>query len=421
MKKKNIFALVDCNNFFVSCERVFAPHLENKAVVVLSNNDGCAIARSNEAKALNIPMGAPFYQFKELCEKNELEVLSSNFQLYTNMSWRVMESLKMLCPFVEVYSVDEAFLGLKDLDINSSTEFGYEIKQKLRKWTGIPVSVGIAPTKTLAKIANHLAKKGEGVYQLYDNPNIDQILQQFQIEDIWGIGKRIAPSLRLLGIGNAKQLRDSDPQFIRKNFSIIVEKIVYELRGISCLDLTTLHKEKKSITFSRSFGKTVSSLEDLEEALSNYVSNACIKLRKQNSRAQGICVFLSTNPYSKRDLQYKNSLVYTFPSASSDTVELIHYAKKSLHQLYKPGYLYNKLGVILLDLQSAKIEQIQLFCKTDYNHSDKLMKTLDSINKNMGKDIIFLASQGTERKWQMQSHKRSPQYTTNWEELLRVK
>ena len=247
MNNKPIFALVDCNNFFVSCERVFAPHLENKAVVVLSNNDGCAIARSNEAKALNIAMGEPFYKFKYLYEQKRLEVLSSNFQLYSNMSWRIMESLKTLCPLVEVYSVDEAFLGLQHLNITDYEEFGSNIKRKLRQWTGIPVSVGIASTKTLAKIANYLAKKSKGVYNLLDNSELDNILEQFPVENIWGIGKKLSISLKLLGIFNAKQLRDSDPQLIRKSFSIVVEKIVYELRGTSCLELTTLHEYFKLV------------------------------------------------------------------------------------------------------------------------------------------------------------------------------
>ncbi len=421
MNNKPIFALVDCNNFFVSCERVFAPHLENKAVVVLSNNDGCAIARSNEAKSLNIAMGEPFYKFKYLYEQKRLEVLSSNFQLYSNMSWRIMESLKTLCPLVEVYSVDEAFLGLQHLNITDYEEFGSNIKQKLRQWTGIPVSVGIASTKTLAKIASFLAKKSKGVYNLLDNPELDNILEQFPIENIWGIGKKLSISLKLLGIVNAKQLRDSDPQLIRKSFSIVVEKIVYELRGTSCLELTTLHEDKKSITSSRSFGRPVTALEELEEALSNYINTACVKLRKQESRAKEICVFLSTNSYSTKQPQYKNSMTCPLPYPSSDTSEIILYGKRSLRQLYKPGYQYHKLGVILLDLQPSRIEQMQLFSKPNYSHSDKLMKALDSINKNMGKNTVYLAGQGTERTWKMESQKRSPAFTTNWNELPVVK
>lgn len=421
MKNKTVFALVDCNNFFVSCERVFDPHIENKAVVVLSNNDGCAIARSNEAKSLNISMGEPFYKFKHLYEQKKLNVLSSNFNLYSNMSWRVMESLRMLCPLVETYSIDEAFLGLQAINTNDYEVLGNEIKQKINQWTGIPVSVGIAHTKTLAKIANHLAKKSKGIYSLLNNPNLDNILSEFQVEDIWGIGRKLAPKLRLLGIGNAKELRDSDPLFMRKKFSIIVERIIHELNGISCLDLTTLHKNNKSITSSRSFGRPVTQLEELEEALSNYISTACIKLRKQDSRTKEVCVFLSTNTFRKKQPQYRNSLLYTLPHPSNNTAEIIHYAKKALYQTFKSGYLYHKLGIILMNLQPTKTEQMQLFNKTDYSHSDKLMGAIDKINKNMGRNTVFLASQGTERAWQMISQKRSPEYTTSWDELPIVK
>ena len=421
MTDKPVFALVDANNFFVSCERVFAPHLENKAVVVLSNNDGCAISRSNEAKALNIQMGAPFYKFKSLYEQKKVAVLSSNFHLYSNMSWRVMETLKTLCPLVEVYSVDEAFLGLESSNLTDYIKYACEIKKKLQKWTGIPVSVGIAPTKTLAKIANRLAKKSNGVYNLIDHPDLDKILTDFQVEDIWGIGRKIAPRLRIIGIGNAKDLRDSDPQFIRKNFSVVVERIVHELRGTSCLDLTALHEDKKSITYSRSFGSPVATLEELEEALSDYISNACIKMRKQNSRAQSICVFLSTNNFNSKIPQYKNSIVYTLPCPSSDTCKIIQYGKKCLQQLFKAGYQYHKVGIILIDLQPDHIEQMQLFHNNNYQQSDKLMGALDSINKSMGKNTVFLAAQGTERAWLTQSQKRSQEFTTNLNELPIVK
>jgi DNA polymerase V len=421
MSDKSVFALVDANNFFVSCERVFAPHLEGKAVVVLSSNDGCAISRSNEAKALGIKMGEPFFKFKSLYEQKKVEVFSSNFLLYSNMSWRVMESLRSLCPSVEVYSVDEAFLGLELLNANDYTVFARETKQKLQQWTGIPVSIGIAPTKTLAKIANRLAKKTGGVYNLVECPDLENILSEFQIEDIWGIGRKLAPKLRMLGIGNAKDLRDSDPSFIRKNFSVVVERIVYELRGVSCLPLTDVHDDKKSITYSRTFGTPVTAVEELEEALSDYVSNACIKLRKQNSRALSISVFLSTNYHNIKLPRYQNSIVYTLPVPSSDTKDIIHYSKKCFHQIYKPGYQYNKLGIILLDLQSANIVQQHLFIKPNYTQSDKLMATLDLINNLMGKNTIFIAAQGTERAWTTQSQKCSPAFTTNINELPIVK
>ena len=246
-------------------------------------------------------------------------------------------------------------------------------------------------------------------------------MSEFQIEDIWGIGQKLAPKLRTLGIGSAKDLRDSDPSFIRKNFSVIVERIVYELRGISCLPLTDVRDDKKSITYSRTFGTPVTAIEELEEALSDYVSNACIKLRKQNSRALSISIFLSTNYYNVKVPRYRNSIVYTLPVPSSDTKEIIHYSKRCFHQIYKPGYQYNKLGIILLDLQSDKVVQQHLFIKPNYTKSDKLMGALDLINNLMGKNTIFIAAQGTERAWTTQSQKCSPAFTTNINELPIVK
>jgi len=414
---KPVFALVDCNNFFVSCERVFAPHLEEKAVVVLSSNDGCAISRSNEAKALGIKMGEPFYKFRSLYEEKKLEVFSSNSRLYTNMSWRIMESLKTFSPLVEVYSIDEAFLDLSSIEENKLNEFAYNIKQTVKQWTGIPVSVGIAPTKTLAKIASFLAKTHKGVYNLFNHRNLDLLLTDFPVEEIWGIGRKLASRLRIIGIGTAKDLRDSDPQMIRKRFSIIVEKIVYELRGISCLELTTIHEDKKSITHSRSFGSFITKLEELEEALSNYATSVCEKLRKQNSRAQTLCVSIRTNYFKKNDPQYSNSQLYTLPYPTNDTREIIYYGKKILHRIYKPGFKYHKLGVLLLDLEPDKIEQMQLFFKPNYKKSDKLMKTIDSLNKSLGKNTILFASQKIKPRWQTQSQNQSPHYTSNWEDL----
>lgn len=419
MTKSPAFALVDCNNFFVSCEKVFAPHLENKAIVVLSNNDGCAIARSNEAKALGIKMGEPFFKFSSLSQEKNVEVFSSNFSLYSNMSWRVMESLRMLCPIVEVYSIDEAFLDLST--INNQTIFAKEIYQKIKQWTGVPVSVGVAPTKTLAKIANSIAKKTKGVFNLFEHPNLDRLLEKTEVEEIWGIGRKLAPRLRMLGIGTAKDLRDSEPQMIRKHFSILIEKIVHELRGIPCLNVTALHKARKSITCSRSFAKPVTELMELEEALSNYASTACFKLRKDNSRAQTVCIAIRTNYFNKSKPQYSNSFSYTLPYPSSDTREIIYYGKKALETIYQPGHQYHKLAVILIDLHPAGKEQRHLFIKPNYESSDKLMQTLDSLNKKLGKNSIFIASQGIDKSWQSQSQKRSPHYTTDWNELPIVK
>lgn len=427
MKEKPIFALVDCNNFYVSCERVFAPHIENTALVVLSNNDGCAIARSNEAKALGIKMGEPFYKFKHLVTENKLKVLSSNFELYSDMSRRVMQILQDLCPAIEIYSVDEAFLNISSLKYLKSTddytEFACKIKQTIAKYTGLPVSVGIAPSKTLAKLANNLAKKNQGVFNLVDNHKLTEILAQFEVEEIWGVGRRSSEKLRILGIGNALSLSNAEPKLIRKYLSITGERMVYELQGNSCLKLTTMQSSKQSITTSRSFANPITTIETLEEALSNFAAKSCFKLRKQQTKAQSICVYLSTNKFSQRDLQYKNSITYNLPEATSDDRRIIHFAKKCLQQIYKPGFKYHKLGIILFDIEAGKTQQLSLFNPANYyktQKSDQLMQVLDKINRHMGKNSVLLAAQGSNhmpRLWQSQSSNRSPRYTTNWQEL----
>ncbi len=414
----NIIALVDCNNFFVSCERVFNPSLENKPIVVLSNNDGCAISRSNEAKALGIKMGEPLFKFQKLISQNKVQVFSSNFELYSDMSRRVMESLKHFSPKVEGYSIDEAFLDLNLIKFEHLFKEAKNIREKIKQWTGIPVSIGIAYTKTLAKIANYLAKKDQGISILIDKDKIEQILESFPVEEIWGIGRNLTSKLRMMGIGTAKELRDTDSYFIRKNFNVVVERIVHELRGEACLELTTLHQAKKSITYSRSFGKDIISLDEMKEALANYTSKACEKLRKQNARSDGCCLYIRTNKFSSQIEQYYNSINLTFFYPTNNTLEILKIAKKGLELIFKEGFHYQKLAIILYDIKLAKEEQYNLFTKHNYNKSDNLMKTLDAINREMGKNKVFIASMGgLKRAWQSQSEKKSPLYTTNWNEL----
>ena len=315
---------------------------------------------------MGIKMGEPLYKFHNLYKEGKVEVFSSNFNLYSNMSWRVMEILKSICPLVEVYSVDEAFLDLSHINRCELINIATELKYKIKQWTGIPVSIGIASTKTLAKIANYLAKGQSGLVNLFDCPNLDEILDNVPIEEIWGIGRKLAPRFRMLGIGDLKALRDSDADFIRKRFSIMEEKIVYELRGNSCIDLVVLQKKKKSISYSRSFGTSISELEELEKALSDYASKASEKLRRQNSRTSAICVYIRTNYYNLKQPQYNNSIYITMPYPSSNTAEIIIHSKKALHKIYKPGYLYHKIGIILSDLVSNKLEQIELFESPNY-------------------------------------------------------
>ena len=418
----SIFALVDCNNFYVSCERVFDPYLAKKPIIVLSNNDGCVISRSNEAKSLGVPMGAPFYKYREIIEKNNIEVYSSNYQFYGDMSQRVMKSLGMMIPKqdIEIYSIDEAFIRLDGYERPDVIDLSIEIKKNILNWTGIPISVGIAQTKTLSKVANHIAKKNTstGVFDIRNNKLQEQILSNFQIEDLWGISYRWGKKLRKLGINNGLDLRNSDSKFIRKKFSIVLERIVYELRGIPCLDIEKV-TNKKSIMSSRSFGKLVTELESLEQAISTYATIACEKLRHQNSKSQGIYVFLQTNRFRKDLPQYRRSMKYKLDLPTSDTGYIINAGKKILKKIYRKGYHYQKCGIMLFDLSSKYIQQENLFVKSNQSN-EHLMESLDTINKAMGSDTVFFAAKGTQNNWKMRRNKLSSRYTTNWMELPKV-
>lgn len=418
----SIFALVDCNNFYVSCERVFDPYLAKKPIIVLSNNDGCVISRSNEAKSLGVPMGAPFYKYREIIEKNNIEVYSSNYQFYGDMSQRVMKSLGMMIPKqdIEIYSIDEAFIRLDGYERPDVIDLSIEIKKNILNWTGIPISVGIAQTKTLSKVANHIAKKNTstGVFDIRNNKLQEQILSNFQIEDLWGISYRWGKKLRKLGINNGLDLRNSDTKFIRKKFSIVLERIVYELRGIPCLDIEKV-TNKKSIMSSRSFGKLVTELESLEQAISTYATIACEKLRHQNSKSQGIYVFLQTNRFRKDLPQYRRSMKYKLDLPTSDTGYIINAGKKILKKIYRKGYHYQKCGIMLFDLSSKYIQQENLFVKSNQSN-EYLMESLDTINKAMGSDTVFFAAKGTQNNWKMRRNKLSSRYTTNWMELPKV-
>ena len=418
----SIFALVDCNNFYVSCERVFDPYLAKKPIIVLSNNDGCVISRSNEAKSLGVPMGAPFYKYREIIEKNNIEVYSSNYQFYGDMSQRVMKSLGMIIPKqdIEIYSIDEAFIRLDGYERPDVIDLSIEIKKNILNWTGIPISVGIAQTKTLSKVASHIAKKNTstGVFDIRNNKLQEQILSNFQIEDLWGISYRWGKKLRKLGINNGLDLRNSDTKFIRKKFNIVLERMVYELRGIPCLDIEKV-TNKKSIMSSRSFGKLVTELESLEQAISTYATIACEKLRHQNSKSQGIYVFLQTNRFRKDLPQYRRSMKYKLDLPTSDTGYIINAGKKILKKIYRKGYHYQKCGFMLFDLSSKYIQQENLFVKSNQSN-EYLMESLDTINKAMGSDTVFFAAKGTQNNWKMRRNKLSSRYTTNWMELPKV-
>ena len=416
-----IFSLVDCNNFYASCERIFNPSLCNKPIVVLSNNDGCIIARSNEAKKLGIDMGAPYHQNEYLIKKNKVIVFSSNYQLYGDISRRVMDSLSMFTPEIEVYSIDEAFLKLNGFYEKTPYSFAVNMRLKILKWTGIPTSHGIAPTKTLAKIANKLAKKSssENIFDLSDIDIQTKVLSKLPVEDIWGISSGWRRKLHNIGIRTALQLRDTNPSFIRNHLSVIGERIVYELRGISCISLDQVNP-KKNILSSKSFGKLITEVEELEEALANYAFRACQKLRKQNSKTEGIYIFLKTNQYRKNDPQYHNSIMKKLSHPSSDTSLIIKTAKSLLREIYRQGFKYQKCGIMLLNTISSNYSQNHLFEKAPNQKKDKLSNMIDIINQSTGSESIFYASQGIKRKWRMRSSKRSPRYTTQWKELVKA-
>ena len=414
-----IFALIDCNNFYASCERVFNPRLDNKAVVVLSNNDGCIIARSNEAKKLGIPMGAPYHIWKSFCKKHNVFVFSSNYPLYGDMSHRVMKLIESYCPSIEVYSIDEAFITLDSFQNFNINQYIIQLKNIIKKFTGIPVSIGIGPTKTLAKIANNYAKKQTkvGVFSLLDEHIREKVLAQFPVENIWGVGSQITKRLIPHKIFNAKDLHNADLKTLRKCFSVVIEQTIKELRGTACYGLEEA-TPRKQIVSSRSFGKSVKTLQELEEALSHYASIACSKLRKQGSLARGVSVFIQTNFFQQNRPQYGNSAYYEFPTPTSDTSYVIYIAKLCLRKIFKNGYEYHKTGIMLMDLLPNSVYQYNLFNQDDIEPKrDKLIKTVDKINLNLGKNSLFFAAEGVERSWRLRAQMRSSRYTTQWKEL----
>ena len=414
-----MFALVDCNNFYVSCERVFNPSLVDKPVVVLSNNDGCIIARSNEAKALNIPMGAPFHIYKDFINAHRVKVHSSNYPLYGDMSNRVMNSLSEFNPNLEVYSIDEAFLKFNETFRTNVGHNVLKIKESIFKWTGVPVSIGLGPTKTLAKIANTLAKKDnyDGIFDLSSKTKQEEILKDINIESIWGISKRWGSKLRMIGIGNALQLRDSSPRRIRQYLGVVVERIVYELQGVACLDINEI-LPKKNIMCSRSFGSTVNDKDSIKKFITEYTIRACEKMRRQNTRAQSVYIFLQTNRFNK-DKQHNEGIIIGLNTPCSDTAKIIKLSTTAIDMIYRPGYLYQKAGIMLLDLIPENINQYDFFENTNYHPSDIRMQVIDSLNRKFGPGTIANGSlrSNNKEKWDSKKHYLSPRYTTQWDEL----
>ncbi|MFQ5787466.1 MAG: Y-family DNA polymerase [Thermodesulfobacteriota bacterium] len=418
-----IFTLVDCNNFYCSCERAFNPKLEDKPLIVLSNNDGCAVARSEEAKRF-VPMGAPVFQYEHVIRKHDIQVLSSNYSLYADMSHRVIEALSRFAPELEIYSIDESFLSLRGFTNVDLTDYGKKIRSTVKKWTGIPVSIGIGPTKTLAKIANKLAKKNpmcQGVFNIINHPRTDDFLDSVNVEDVWGVGWQYTKLLKKHGISTALKLKDTHDEWIRKHMTVQGLRTVWELRGTSCIELEDVPPDKKEIVSSRSFGKPVEKLKDLEEAVATYMTRAAEKLRSQNSIASFVSVFFGTNRFKEDEPQYSNIITGKLQIPTDYTPELINRAHIILNKIYKTGYRYKKAGVMLGGIVPSDEVQLSLLEKTNHRRNDRLMKAVDSINAEWGSDTIKYAASGVGRSWRMRRSRVSPRYTTSWNEIPVVK
>jgi DNA polymerase V len=416
-------ALVDCNNFYVSCERLFNPKLEGVPVVVLSNNDGCAVSRSNEVKALGVRMGEPWFKMEQFAKQHGIQARSSNYALYGDISARVMATLATFSPRQEIYSIDECFLDFDGFQAETLQTYGQRIRQTIKRNIGIPVCVGIAETKTLAKLANHCAKKNlaglDGVCEFgrMTDAQRSDLFDTLPVGDVWGIGRRSADSLKQVRIETVEQLRRADPDWIRRQFSIVVERTLRELNGISCIELEQA-KARQQIMVSRSFGSPVSAYADLRESVVYFATRAAEKLRRDGSLASSVCVHIRTNPFKEREPQYDTSLVVPLSQSTDDTVKLVHAALKGLAAIYRPGYLYKKTGVLLMGLHPKGVRQASLFDDVEENlRATQRMEVMDAINRKMGKDAIALAGSGIHRRWAMRRERMSPNYTTRWDEL----
>ena len=412
-------ALVDCNNFYVSCERVFRPDLRSVPMVVLSNNDGCVVSRSNEAKALGVKMGQPWFECKALAEEHGILAMSSNYALYASLSNRVMKILSDFSTRHEVYSIDECFVDLTG--ILKLREVSYAIRERVGQWTGIPVCVGIGPTKTLAKLANHVAKKhprSRGVfnYNALTGEQKAKLLQQIPVEEVWGVGRKLSQKLQWHGVCNVLDLREAHIPTMRAEFGVVMEKMQRELQEISCVDLQEVQPARQQIISSRSFGQMVTELPVLQDALSSFVANACAKLREQGGQAAVIQVFLQTNRFREDLPQYMPSLAVPLPYPTNDTLEVNRWASHLCQSMFKSGYQYKKAGVMLSEISPVTHRQGDLL-EPDRATNRKLMLALDSLNHRFGRGTVRVSTQGAYTQWQMRQACKSPGYTTSWDEV----
>lgn len=419
-----MFALVDCNNFYASCERVFQPSLNGQPVAVLSNNDGCVIARSNEAKALGIPMGAPAFKYEKLFERNNIHVFSSNYALYGDMSARVMNLLGEFTPDIEVYSIDEAFLKFEGFDKNFDLQsYGLNIKKRVEKGTGIPISIGIAPTKALGKVANKIAKKfshhTQGVYWIQTEEQRIKALKWTKIEDVWGIGRQHAKRLQNLNIENAFQFTQLPDQWVQKQMSIVGLRLKKELEGIPTLDLEEV-QNKKAIATTRSFDHTYEDYNYIRERISSFAISCAEKMRKQQSCCRLVMVFLKTNKFQVNEPQYGRNCVIQAPYPTNSSIDIVRLAIQGLDKIYKKGFQYKKAGVMVMELIPEDSLQLNIFTQANPKHKE-LMKKIDFLNRNLGQQKVKFACQDLTKLWKMKQERLSKRYTTKLNEILEIK
>jgi len=401
-KKKNNIALIDCNSFYVSCERLFNPKIINKPVVVLSNNDGCVISRSVEAKKIGIKMGEPYFKVKDLVKKNDVHIFSSNYALYGDISRRVMKVIKEFSDKMEIYSIDEAFISLAFVENQRLNEYGKEIRERILKWTGIPTSIGIANTKTLSKVANYIAKKNKtGVIVLDKEKDIDEELKKFNISDIWGVGKQLSKLYIKNDIDTAYKLKNISNTWVKKNTNVLGAKTVMELRGIPCIDLQTIESKRKSCCVSRSFGKKVENIEKLKESITTHCLSAAEKIRGDDQVTKSITVSIRTSPFDRHREYYSNSITIDLPIATNNSIELIKAATEGLMAIYKYGYFYQKSGITLSNLNDTGKEEFNLLAPLLETKSKSLMKAIDFTNTKYGRNSISIAQAGVSNSWKM--------------------
>ena len=420
---KNKIALVDCNSFYVSCERLFNPSLIKKPIVVLSSNDGCIISRSTEAKALGIKMGEPYFKVERIVKKNNVKIFSSNYSLYGDISRRVMKTLKQFSPQIEIYSIDEAFLNLSSIKDENLLEYGNKIRSTILKWTGIPTSIGIATTKTLSKVANYLAKKEQsGVINLINSKQTDKLLTEIKINDVWGVGRQLTKFYIKNGINTAYQLKNISNSWVKKNTNVFGSRTVMELKGVPCISLESHQEKRKNCCVSRSFGKKVTKLEELQESVTTHCLNAAEKIRADNQTVKKLTVFIRTSPFQKEKNYYANTKNVDLPIRTNDSIELVKQALIILKHIYKEGCQYQKAGIVLSGLKDVDIYKTNLFSVISSEEKrKKLMKVIDYTNTKYGRDALSIVQAGLKKRWNIKKQYSSKIDTACFELLPAVR